>query len=104
MFSLRGHERALIGWIEFELVEPLEASLILVVLGLLGGREKYKDTDTVTYTGRFNLWFAECICCYCSFILPLYCYIWICWDLIFLVFHYYYYYSQFSIDVTLTLF
>ena len=24
MFSLRGHGRALIGWIEFELAEPLE--------------------------------------------------------------------------------
>jgi hypothetical protein len=51
MFSLRGHERALIGSIEFELVESLEASVILE-LGLLGGRgKKYKDTNTVTYTG-----------------------------------------------------
>jgi hypothetical protein len=41
----------LIGSIEFELVESLEASVILE-LGLLGGRgKKYKDTNTVTYTG-----------------------------------------------------
>jgi len=39
MFSLRDRGRASTGWIEFELVELLEASVILE-LGLLGGREK----------------------------------------------------------------
>nr|AFK47210.1 unknown [Medicago truncatula] len=39
MFSLRDRGRASTGWIEFELVELLEASVILE-LGLLGGRGK----------------------------------------------------------------
>ena len=40
MFSLRGQGRALIGWREFELAEPLEEAFVKLVLGLLHGSGK----------------------------------------------------------------
>ena len=69
------------------------------------GVEKYKDTDTVTYTGGFNLWFAECICRFCSF--NFHCNVHVDLDMLgldILSFFFPFWLFLFSIEVTLTLF
>lgn len=58
MFSLRDRGRASTGWIEFELVELLEASVILE-LGLLGGREK---STKIQQTQLFTLGVLLMVC------------------------------------------